>query len=100
MVCFRTCARRVRRGPEPSKGFAQIDRRLIAGFLALARTGELATVAGRLTISRDEPDNRFYECALATRADFIITGNRKDFPKDLPPTKIVNARQFLNLLDV
>jgi putative PIN family toxin of toxin-antitoxin system len=53
----------------------------------------------KLAIADHEPDNRFYECAQAAQADYIVTGNRKHFPKDLPPTKVVNARELLRLVD-
>ena len=64
----------------------------------------LTTVAVRVTptvtleISKDENDNRFYECAHAANADYLVTGNRKHFPRDLPPTKIVNASQLLKII--
>ena len=51
-----------------------------------------------LKISDHEPDNRFYECADAAGADFLITGNLKHFKKDYKNTRIVNARQLLDLL--
>lgn len=36
--------------------------------------------AERLTAATDEPDNRFLECALAARADYLVTGNLRHFP--------------------
>ncbi len=50
----------------------------------------------RLTLATDEDDNRFLELALAGRADFLVTGNLKHYPPSLGPTRILNARQFLN----
>jgi len=51
-----------------------------------------------LKISAHEEDNRFYECAEAAQAAFIVTGNLKHFEKDHGTTRIVNARQLLDLL--
>ncbi len=51
-----------------------------------------------LKVSDDESDNRFYECADAAQADFIITGNLKHFQKNYRATLVVNARQLLDLL--
>ena len=51
-----------------------------------------------LKISRDETDNRFYECAEAAGADYLVTGNIKHFPNDHKTTKIVTARQMLELM--
>jgi len=33
-----------------------------------------------ITVSPDAPDNRFLECALEAKADYIVTGNTKHFP--------------------
>lgn len=51
-----------------------------------------------LAISDHPSDNRFYECAEAARADYLVTGNAKHFTKDYKTTKIVNARQLLDLI--
>lgn len=51
-----------------------------------------------LTISEHSSDNRFYECADAAEADYIVTGNLKHFSKPYKTTKIINARQLLRLL--
>ena len=53
----------------------------------------------RLTLSVDEEDNRFLECAQAAGADLLVTGNRRHFPKRVGDTRIVTPREFLNELD-
>lgn len=78
--------------------FGGIERRKIAAALKLAASGRMTLVTTRLTHSPHESDNRFYECAQAALSDYLVTGNRKHFKKDLPPTKIVNARELLRLL--
>jgi putative PIN family toxin of toxin-antitoxin system len=45
-----------------------------------------------------EADNRFLECAETIDAEFLITGNKRHFPKMWKNTKIVNAREFLELV--
>ena len=65
-------------------------------YLAFARVGQYFVPDVVLTASPDEPDNRFYECAHAARADFLVTGNLKDFPSPREGTRIVNARQLLD----
>ena len=64
----------------------------------LEKAGSLFRPARILEISGHEPDNRFYECADAAQAAFLVTGNLKDFKKDYQVTKIVNARKLLDLL--
>lgn len=50
----------------------------------------------RLPDSSDEP---FLEAALATRSDFLITGNKKHFPKKLcMGQKVVSPQEFLGQL--
>ena len=56
-----------------------------------------------LHIIRHEPDNRFLECALAARADFIITVNTAPghFDRKLYQTvSVVTPGVFLNLPEV
>jgi predicted nucleic acid-binding protein len=64
----------------------------------LEKAGSLCRPARVLKISDHECDNRFYECADAAQAEFLITGNRKHFKSDYRTTKIVNARKLLDLL--
>jgi putative PIN family toxin of toxin-antitoxin system len=52
----------------------------------------------RLEVSSDPDDNMFIECADAARADYLITGNQRHFPKFWKQTKIINAREFVSLM--
>ena len=45
----------------------------------------------------DGNDDKFLECAEEARADYLITGNRRHFPRFWKSTKIVNAREFVSL---
>lgn len=51
-----------------------------------------------LTISSHESDNRFYECAEAAQAGYLITGNTKDFRHDHGITRIISPRDFLDYI--
>ena len=42
-------------------------------------------------------DNVFLECADKAGADYLITGNSRHFPKFWKKTKIITAREFVNL---
>jgi putative PIN family toxin of toxin-antitoxin system len=48
-----------------------------------------------LAITRDPSDNRFLECAEAARADYLVTGNKRHFPKNWRQTLVVNARELV-----
>jgi putative PIN family toxin of toxin-antitoxin system len=79
--------------------FAGLDPRHVARLLALiAGAATLVKPANRLAESPDESDNRFYECAAAAKADYIVTGNARHFSKSYGTTKIVTVRQLLILL--
>ena len=51
----------------------------------------------KLQVASDEDDNRFLECAAASRAAFLITGNLRHYPEKWEGTSVVNARRFLEL---
>ena len=68
---------------------------------ALAQLRTIATVVEpqqTLSLSPDEPDNRFLEVAAEASADFLVTGNKRHFPKAIGNTEIVNARELLEQL--
>jgi len=49
----------------------------------------------RLTISKDQGDNKFLELALTCNAHFLITGNTKDFPMTtFGQTKIITPKEY------
>ena len=56
--------------------------------------------AGRITVTSD-PDNNifiFLECADAARADYLVMGNQKHFPKFWKKTKIITPGEFIGLI--
>ena len=50
---------------------------------------------GQLKVARDPGDNRFLECAETAKADYLVTGNKRHFPRQWRQTLIVNARELL-----
>ena len=51
----------------------------------------------RLEVTSDPDDNIFLECADAARADYLVTGNLKHFPRFWKTTKIITPREFITL---
>lgn len=49
-------------------------------------------------VTSDPSDNIFVECADAGRADYLVTGNTRDFPRFWKMTKIINSREFLMIV--
>ncbi len=52
------------------------------------------------SIKCNDPDNtKFLSAAIAGNASYIITGNRKHFPRKVPELTINNPQEMLNILD-
>src|SRR5580658_3517891 len=51
----------------------------------------------RLALCIDPDDNIFLECADAARADYLVTGNQRHFPRFWKKTKVINSREFITL---
>jgi putative PIN family toxin of toxin-antitoxin system len=74
----------------------KFEAKEVARFLARLRRSSVLVMSTRtLSASPDEADNRFLECAEAARADFLVTGNKKHFPKRWKTTEVVNTRELL-----
>jgi putative PIN family toxin of toxin-antitoxin system len=65
---------------------------------ALRATAETVAPTETLTVSADEADNRFLECAKAAGADYLVTGNLQHFPRTLGRTRIITARQLVEIV--
>ncbi|PYU66162.1 MAG: putative toxin-antitoxin system toxin component, PIN family [Acidobacteria bacterium] len=52
----------------------------------------------RLQVTSDPGDNIFPECADAARADYLVTGNMRHFPRFWKKTKVITSREFISLV--
>jgi uncharacterized protein len=52
----------------------------------------------QLEVTHDPDDNIFLECADASRADYLVTGNLKHFPRFWKKTKVITPREFIALV--
>ena len=52
----------------------------------------------KLEVTSDPEDNKFLECADAARADYLITGNQRHFPRFWQNTKVITSREFVSLV--
>ncbi len=63
----------------------------------LRRNGEMVEPGDTAAISPDPADTKFLQCALAARAEFLITGNKRDFPHSpYGFTRVVSAGELLD----
>jgi putative PIN family toxin of toxin-antitoxin system len=51
-----------------------------------------------LQVAKDPDDNKFLECADAARADYLVTGNARHFPKFWKKTKVITSREFIDIV--
>jgi putative PIN family toxin of toxin-antitoxin system len=67
-------------------------------LLQLIKNHSHAVVPTRqLEATTDPADNIFLECADVARADYLVTGNQKHFPRFWKKTKVVTPREFVSL---
>jgi uncharacterized protein len=69
-----------------------------AALHAVREQGIWVKPGDRVKACTDPDDDIFLECAQAANADYLVTGNAKDFPAVWGEVKIVNARALLDLL--
>ena len=51
-----------------------------------------------LHVAKDPGDDKFLECADAARADYLVTGNQRHFPKFWKKTKVITSREFTSIV--
>ncbi len=75
---------------------------LISALLdILRRHGEVVRPDPSAAASPDADDTKFLQCALAGRADVLVTGNERDFPDAAyGPTAILSITELLQRLSI
>lgn len=58
----------------------------------------VVTPRTRVCVARDPDDDKVLECATEANADYIVTGNIRDFPQGFADIAVVAPRIFLNIL--
>jgi uncharacterized protein len=77
----------------------KIRRSLRQPLLQLIKNHTRVVSPSRLAqVTSDPADNMFVECADAARADYLVTGNQRHFPKFWKNTKIISSREFLSVI--
>jgi putative PIN family toxin of toxin-antitoxin system len=77
----------------------RIRRGLQMQFLDLvANRARLVSLTRLVQASSDPDDDKFLECADEARADYLVTGDLRHFPRFWKATKVVSAREFVTLV--
>lgn len=69
---------------------------ILETLAAIRRQGHWMKSPTSVKVCPDPDDDIFVACAAAAKADYIVTGNIKDFPARWQTTVIVTPRQFLD----
>lgn len=77
-------------------GIPKGERHQILQFIR--RRARFVRPSVTLRIAGDATDDKFLECAEASRADYLVTGNVRDFPKFWKGTKVVTARELVEIV--
>lgn len=76
-----------------------LDPAKVAESLRLIRgSATLVYPKRKLSVSSDPEDNKFLECAQAAGAEYLVTGNKRHFPKTWRKTKVVNSRELIKVI--
>jgi len=74
----------------------KIRKALRQQLLDLIRNrAHLVSPTRRLRVAKDPDDDKFLECADAARADYLLTGNQRHFPRFWKKTKVITSREFI-----
>jgi predicted nucleic acid-binding protein len=77
----------------------KIRRNLRQQLLQLIKNHAHVIAPSRIPqITSDPDDNIFVACADAARADYLVTGNQRHFPKFWKNTKIISSSEFLSVI--
>ncbi len=82
-----------------ARDYLGLDQRRATRFIGALREVAIFVVPRKkVVIARDPDDDRVMECALEAGADYIVTGNIRDFPAQFHGVRAVTPRDFLFIL--
>ena len=62
----------------------------------LSELGELVKPSQKVSILKDEPDNRVLECAIHGKADVLVTGDKKILQlREYKGIKIISLKEYI-----
>ena len=77
----------------------RIRKGLRRQLLQLIRNHSQLLIPSRLLrVTKDSDDDKFLECADAARADYLVTGNQRHFPKFWKKTKVITSREVISVV--
>lgn len=81
------------------KKFQNLDQKLVKELLQkLGQNCLKVSPTQKVVLLKDSDDDKFLECAMESKANFIITGNSRHFPKKYKNTQILSPKEFIMYL--
>lgn len=74
------------------------ERAIFGSMKRLKKSAVLVEPRRQVRICTDAEDNKFLECALEARADYVVTGNVRHFPVQFQDIRVIRPSQFLTAL--
>lgn len=82
-----------------NRGYLRLDQHRAERFIkAFQVVAAFVVPRKKVAVTKDPKDDRVMECAIAAGADFIVTGNIRDFPSQFHGVRVVTPRDFLFVL--
>lgn len=72
--------------------------RVLKILLQIKEAAVMVHPVATVSAARDPDDNIFLELAAEAQADFLITGNQVDYPRQWATARVVTPRQFVTLM--
>lgn len=64
----------------------------------LSELGELVKPTQKVTVFKDDPDNRILECAIYGRADVLVTGDKEMLKlREYKGIKIISLKEYIEV---
>ena len=70
---------------------------IVETLAAIRRKAEWIKSPPEVHVCADPDDDMFIACAAAAKADYIVTGNIKDYPPRWEATEVITPRRFLDI---
>lgn len=81
-----------------ARKFRRDAEQLAHDAILLASIGEIIATKRRLQLLKDDPDNRILECAIAGRAELIVTGDRELLNlREFNGVRVVSLKSYLEM---
>lgn len=74
------------------------QRRVTQALREIRSAARLVQPRRQLLATRDPDDNMVLECGVEGGANYVVTGNARDFPKDFQGIQIILPREFMLIL--